>query len=401
MLCRKRRRSVAAGVLALYVLRQHAASAFCGGLAAASARPLPRHLRGNLHRHAGETSTGVAASVEALEKPIRLPVWPAWFGIFYIILDLITGNPKAGAFLEDKFGGRVCPMIMDNGANDPFLLMAHHRHSFNLLDPFRYIFRSVLMPEGFPAHPHRGFETVTYCLRGGLVHRDSYGVKKSYGAPSNSDGSGDDGAVQWMTAGRGLLHEEMWRVNGEAASDDQELFQIWVNLPAAQKMVPPHMQILGEDAGVPSNGNVAGEGVEVQAHGQLPVASEKAGVKVRVIAGEAAGVKSPIETYSPMAILHVTMAPESEWSWPRALGWTTMLYMRRGEAEVGRPGTLVPIHHTATLSQRADEVFVKTGAEEADFVILAGEPLREPVEMASNIVMNTPGRSFRLLAVLL
>lgn len=105
--------------------------------------------------------------------------------------------------------------------------MAHHRHSFGAFDPLRYAFR-LLLPEGFPAHPHRGFETVTYVLKGGLVHRDSMGVKKSYGAPQETAGDGKDGAVQWMTAGRGLLHEEMWRTGDTWDSTDQELFQIWV-----------------------------------------------------------------------------------------------------------------------------------------------------------------------------
>merc|ERR1719327_2259291 len=155
-------------------------------------------------------------------------------------------GPKLGAFLEDRFGGRVCPMMLDKQDDSPFLLMVHHRHSFNFLDPFRYLFRSVFMPEGFPAHPHRGFETVTYVLRGGLVHRDSFGVKKSYGAPPESDGSGEHAAVQWMTAGRGLLHEEMWRTGDTWDSTEQELFQIWVNLPASAKMVPPRMQMLRE-----------------------------------------------------------------------------------------------------------------------------------------------------------
>ena len=88
------------------------------------------------------------------------------------------------------------------------------------------------MPEGFPAHPHRGFETVTYVLPGrtGLTHRDSEGCKMRYG----------DGAVQWMTAGRGMLHEEMWDTG--AGTTDAELYQLWVNLPPASKLVPPRVQ---------------------------------------------------------------------------------------------------------------------------------------------------------------
>jgi len=324
--------------------------------------------------------------METLVKHPRLPVWPAWFGLVYIFLDFVTGSPKAGAALEDRFGGRVCPMIFeDTSATDPFLLVAHHRHSFAFLDPFRYIFR-LLLPEGFPAHPHRGFETVTYVLRGGLVHRDSFGVKKSYGAPQGSEGSGEDGAVQWMTAGRGLRHEEMWRTGEAADNTDQELFQIWVNLPAASKMVQPRMQLLGNSEGANS-----GSGrVEVRELGPVPHAEPASGVTVRVIAGEACGSRSPVETYSDLAILHVTLAPGASWTWPKPPSWTCMVYARKGEATVGSPGAALPVHHTATLARGLGGAVLAAGPEGADLLLLAGEPLREPVQMGANIVMNTP-----------
>ena len=254
-------------------------------------------------------SSGV--SVENMEKHPRLPVWPAWFGIVYILLDLLLGKPSVGAWLEDRFGGRVCPMIFrDTAASDPFLLVAHHRHSFNAFDPFRYLFR-FLLPEGFPAHPHRGFETVTYVLRGGLVHRDSLGVKKSYGAPKDSSGSGADAAVQWMTAGSGMLHEEMWRTGEALESSDQELFQIWVNLPKADKYTNPRMQMLGssDTAESFSASKLGGMLTEVHERGPVPTVEPAPGVSVRIVAGEADGVRSPIETFSDMAILHVTLQP--------------------------------------------------------------------------------------------
>ena len=252
-----------------------------------------------------------AVSVETMVKHPRLPVWPAWFGIVYILLDFVLGKPKVGAWLEDRFGGRVCPMIFrDTSASDPFLLVAHHRHSFNAFDPFRYLFR-FLLPEGFPAHPHRGFETVTYVLRGGLVHRDSLGVKKSYGAPKGSAGSGEDAAVQWMTAGSGMLHEEMWRTGDAWDSSDQELFQIWVNLPRADKYANPRMQMLGRDDSSESFSSSKHAGILTEVHdrGPVPTVEPVPGVSVRVIAGEAHGVRSPVETFSDLAILHVTLQP--------------------------------------------------------------------------------------------
>ena len=132
----------------------------------------------------------------------RLPVWPAWQGLALGVLSQIPPLRGVADRLEDAFGGRVCPMQFDPNQADPFILLVHHRHAFRAFDFLRPIFSAVIMPEGFPAHPHRGFETVTYVLpgRAGLTHRDSEGCKMRYG----------DGAVQWMTAGRGMLHEEMW-----------------------------------------------------------------------------------------------------------------------------------------------------------------------------------------------
>lgn len=105
----------------------------------------------------------VPRSVARLKCPARLPVWPAWNGILFIILDLLKQRGLA-ARLEEKLGGRVCPMQLEDDA-DPFILLVHHRHSFQKFDPLRAAFR-MLLPEGFPAHPHRGFETVTYVLPG-------------------------------------------------------------------------------------------------------------------------------------------------------------------------------------------------------------------------------------------
>mmetsp|Transcript_63319 Transcript_63319/g.151056 ORF Transcript_63319/g.151056 Transcript_63319/m.151056 type:complete len:463 (+) Transcript_63319:90-1478(+) len=337
--------------------------------------------------------------VQDLVKHPRLPVWPVWLGLVYTVCDLFR-LPGLGAALEDRFGGRVCPMLFDDRSrSDPFLLMAHHRHSFNVLDPFRYLFRSIIMPEGFPAHPHRGFETVTYVLRGGLVHRDSMGVKKSYGAPVDSDGSGEGAAVQWMTAGMGMLHEEMWRTGDALDSTDQELFQIWVNLPAKHKMVPPRMQMLGEidrragssaEAAAEEAGDLRGQTeTEVLELGPVPSCCPSDGVVVRVVSGESDGLKSPVQTYSPVTILHVSLEPNRSWTWQHPLGWTCLVYTRKGNVGVGNAGEVLPLHHTATLSEDAGEVAFTTSSEPADLIILAGEPLAEPVASGANIIMNT------------
>lgn len=146
----------------------------------------------------------------------RLPVWPAWQGLVLAVAGQIPVARPLADKLEAVFGGRVCPMQLEQDC-DPFILLVHHRHAFRPLDFLRPLFSALIMPEGFPAHPHRGFETVTYVLpgRAGLVHRDSEGCKMRYGS----------GAVQWMTAGRGMLHEEMWDVR--ACAGDAELYQLW------------------------------------------------------------------------------------------------------------------------------------------------------------------------------
>jgi len=227
-----------------------------------------------------------------LERHTRLPVWPAWQGLVLVALSQFPFLRGAADRLESAFGGRVCPMAFNAVETDPFVLLVHHRHSFRALDPLRPLFEALILPEGFPAHPHRGFETVTYVLpeRGGLAHRDSLGCKMRYGS----------GTCQWMTAGSGtdslislfpilspvldfvtgsflpishrflspyvslgMLHEEMWDVDanrprdaadasgaestllggGEFEDDNFELYQLWLNLPPQSKMVPPKVQL--------------------------------------------------------------------------------------------------------------------------------------------------------------
>lgn len=321
--------------------------------------------------------------LEQVEKFARLPVWPVWSGVLYFLLDRL-GLKSLSCELEDRFGGRVCPMIMDPYETDPFILMVHHRHSFAFGDPVRYISR-LLLPEGFPAHPHRGFETVTYVLKGSMVHRDSLGVKQPYGP----------GAAQWLTAGRGLLHEEMWGVPPGWGQEQFELYQIWVNLPSSQKMCDPKIQLLGQG-------------------GEKPIPeSTLNGVKVRVIAGEALGVKSQVETYTDVAIIHATIDPSAEWIHKLPAGHATCFaYLQssgaplevavaageeEGDATAGAvPPPLLPVHHTAFFrgeESRGGVVKLRhpggPGSAPAEVLLLSGAPLRERVVAQGSMVMNT------------
>ncbi|CAM9327222.1 unnamed protein product, partial [Choristocarpus tenellus] len=154
-------------------------------------------------------------SVEAVQTYGRLPIWPIQNGILLTALDLF-GMKTLAQKLEDLWGGRVCPMQLNPQVCDPFLLISHHHHSFWPLDPFRPLSK-LIVQEGFPSHPHRGFQTVTYVMKGSMTHRDSLGLKQTYGA----------GTVQWLNAGRGIMHEEMWGLD-DWSKTDIEIYQIWV-----------------------------------------------------------------------------------------------------------------------------------------------------------------------------
>src|SRR5579884_1865325 len=232
---------------------------------------------------------------------------------------------------------------------DPFLLFDH-------MGPW------TLKPgqsTGFPDHPHRGFETVTYLLEGQMEHRDSFGNR----------GVINRGGVQWMTAGSGLVHSEMPGTDLVRTGGRLEGFQIWVNLPKQAKMSPPRYQEL--DA----------------AH--IPVA-ERDGVTARVIAGESMGVKGAVQTSTPIEYLHFTLAPGATHVQEVPRSHNAVAYVIRGTAqfegrsEVDGEGRLVVFAHDG------DQVrFSNPGAQPVDILLLAGEPLGEPIARYGPFVMNT------------
>ena len=312
----------------------------------------------------------------------RLPVWPAWQGLPLVVLSQLPGPFRGIADkLEDAFGGRVCPMQFQPQDADPFVLLVHHRHSFRPFDFLRPLFSAVIMPEGFPAHPHRGFETVTYVLpgRAGLTHRDSEGCKMRYG----------DGAVQWMTAGRGMLHEEMWDVD---YATDAELYQLWVNLPPSDKMVAPRVQLL-----VPDGGGEHGVPAEVTREGSTPVRRARVlderrsagAVRVRTLAHPGSPADAAADTYSPMVIEHVELEPGAEYTLPLPEGWTCIVYVRRGAVSLG--GEEAKMFETAYLSRRGGDGLSVRADERADVLVLAGEPIGAPVVASGTMVMNSDG----------
>lgn len=207
---------------------------------------------------------------------------------------------------------------------------------------------------GAPWHPHRGFETVTYMLAGEMEHEDSVGSK----------GVITPGDVQWMTAGRGIIHSEMPTKKMMDEGGLMHGFQIWVNLPAKDKMMNPRYQDITAD--------------------QSPTI-EKDGVWARVIAGECLGIESSIDTVIPITYVHVKMAPGSTLKKTLGEDLNGMLYVFAGEVSV--EGKNVKDGKLALLSngQRVN-IESQSGAE---FLILAGPEIGEPIARYGPFVMNT------------
>lgn len=230
---------------------------------------------------------------------------------------------------------------------DPFLLFDH----FGSDDPDDYI-------AGFPMHPHRGIETVTYMLAGVVQHRDTLGNAGTIGA----------GDVQWMTAGRGIMHEEMPKQKEEFLDG----FQLWVNLPAKQKMMPPRYQ-------------------EVLA-AQIPTVTRPGGVKIRVITGTVDGVNGPVtDLVVDPVYLDVSMPPDAVFVQPIERGHTAFAYVFEGEGTFGvADGGGETIASTQlVVFDDGDHVEVRTADRPVRFLLVSGKPLYEPIARYGPFVMNT------------
>ncbi len=225
---------------------------------------------------------------------------------------------------------------------DPFLLFDH----FGSDNPRDYL-------AGFPMHPHRGIETVTYMLAGSVTHRDSLGNAGTIGA----------GDVQWMTSGRGIMHEEMPQpVNGKMGG-----FQLWVNLPARLKMSPPRYQ-------------------EIAAR-TIPEATRD-GSRIRVIAGMVDNVHGPVtEIAADPTYLDVTVHANATFTQPISKGHTAFAYVFEGEGTFGGD-TAISATCLAILSD-GDYIEVRTGASPLRFLLVSGKPLGEPIARYGPFVMNT------------
>jgi len=226
---------------------------------------------------------------------------------------------------------------------DPFLLFDHFAFNDPLEGPLR----------GFPYHPHRGIETVTYMLEGATHHRDSLGNQGLIGP----------GDVQWMSSGSGILHEEMPR---RGPSGNIYGFQLWVNLPSHLKMSAPRYQ-------------------EVTA-ATIPTYA-KDGVRIRVVAGDVDSVSGPVTDIAAAPLyMDVELAPGSEWQFPIPVGHTLIAYVFEGEG-VFSSETVDAVKMVKFAD--GDHITVKTENNPVRFMLIAGAPFMEPIVPYGPFVMNT------------
>jgi quercetin 2,3-dioxygenase len=246
----------------------------------------------------------------------------------------------AGVHLNRAFGYNEIPYF------DPFLML----DDFRADRPKDYL-------AGFPWHPHRGIETVTYMLEGTVEHGDSMGHA----------GNVDAGGVQWMTAGSGIIHQEMPEpVNGRMGG-----FQLWVNLPRKHKMTDPRYQEIKADA--------------------IPSVTLPGGANVRVICGNVDGVAGPVHNImADPEYLDVSLEPDAQFTHPVKPGYMAAVYVIGGSGRFDKRHNEELANRTMALfGEEGDSVAIHAGGNGVRFLFFSGKPLREPIAWGGPIVMNT------------
>jgi redox-sensitive bicupin YhaK (pirin superfamily) len=259
------------------------------------------------------------------------------------VVQQVRGMPTsdgAGVKLTRVIGQPALPDL------DPFLLL----DEFGTDNPGDYI-------AGFPAHPHRGFETVSYMLEGRMRHKDNHG----------HEGVLVPGAVQWMTAGRGIVHSEM----PEQHQGRMRGFQLWLNLPAHAKMIEPAYQEFGPE--------------------RIPLASPARGVHVKVIAGQVGAVSGPVvQPATDPTYLDIELDPQATLIHTLPQGHSAFVYVFEGTLSVGSGARAAQLaQHTLAVLGAGTEVRLQAGARAARAILVAGRPLHEPVARYGPFVMNT------------
>jgi quercetin 2,3-dioxygenase len=285
---------------------------------------------------------------------------------------------------------KISPLGFQWETQDPFIFCVHHRdefpkgndkmgpdaslsgrnigQDFTVKDGWR-MYHGQSIP-GFPYHPHRGFETITIVKEGLVDHTDSLGAAGRYG-------SGD---VQWMTAGKGIQHSEMFPLIHKDKENPLELFQIWLNLPKASKFVEPHFKMLWED--------------------HIPVLKEKdvngKSVEVNIIAGTLNNLKAPDPTpdswaanpLNQVAVLTIKLQAGATWVLPKTdSGANRALYFYRGN-RLHIEGETLPEYHSIQVLADQD-ISLQAGSEDCFLLMLQGKPINESVVQHGPFVMNT------------
>ena len=270
------------------------------------------------------------------------------------VIPAMPTSDGAGVKLYRSLGSR------DDARLDPFLML----DEFGTENPDDYI-------AGFPSHPHRGFETVTYMLDGHMRHEDHLG----------NVGDLKPGGVQWMTAGRGVIHSEM----PKQSQGRMRGFQLWINLPAAEKMKPAHYRDIEAD--------------------EIPALPLPQGGLVRVIAGRASiggePVQGPINSaQAPLSTdplyLDVTLAAGAVFEQPISAGYNALAYAFEGDGSSA--GTALPGSTAVLYAQAGERVAVRAGEQGLRFLLLVGKPLGEPVVQYGPFVMNSVAEIEQVIA---
>jgi redox-sensitive bicupin YhaK (pirin superfamily) len=259
------------------------------------------------------------------------------------VSHVLQGQPTvegAGVHLSRVFGFGEVPRF------DPFLLLDDFRSDV----PEQYL-------KGFPWHPHRGIETITYVLDGDVEHGDSLGNKGIIG-------SGD---VQWMTAGSGIIHQEMPKGN---ASGKMYGFQLWANLPAADKMMNPRYRDITSD--------------------QIPTVTLPGDITIKIISGDLAGTRGPVEdiVIEP-GYLDISIPADTIFNHPTLRGHTVFAYIIAGQGCFDSQKAPAVENGTLVLFGDGEELTVSTGERSVRFLLISGKPIGEPVAWQGPIVMNT------------
>lgn len=232
----------------------------------------------------------------------------------------------------------------------PFFLMDYNS---------KFQFPPSEKPKGVGVHPHRGFETVTIAYNGKIAHHDS----------SGNSGVIEEGGVQWMTAGSGVLHKEYHEQAFSKKGGDFQMVQLWVNLPAQHKMTPPKYQAINkEDMGIY---NIPG----------------KEG-KVEVISGEYKGVKGPADTFSPVRLFNVKLKKGVRENFELQPDYNSSLLVVEGSIKVNDE-EVVPLDHFVLLANNAGETVEIEALEDATVLVLSGKPIDEPIFAHGPFLMNT------------